>query len=310
MYTNANTNTNTRALINNTMNLSVILYIIFLSIILSAAPTFYVNTSNTTNELKSSLIFKKNNGQLTETWKTREWNKWMKNMDVFYELFSMNVEEKISYWEWMKQRSWNEWLKFMNNKWSHYNENIYVEYRSEVFWICKSWVDTNWTEWIEKNGKSYMTIDWEKWIQEVHSSFCKLVINEWDQWTKEKINEWNTSKWKLEEDEYWDINGNNNDRKKKIIKDWLNYYRWRKRINRESDEWVTWIKEREERYKNHCNNIWLEWEKSKIILFGDWMNSFIKRWIIKKQWNVWLNEKHNYVQERIKRYNKKKKRKY
>ncbi|KAI4840189.1 tryptophan-rich antigen [Plasmodium brasilianum] len=267
------------------MNLSVILYIIFLSIILSAAPTFYVNTSNTTNELKSSLIFKKNNGQLTETWKTREWNKWMKNMDVFYELFSMNVEEKISYWEWMKQRSWNEWLKFMNNKWSHYNENIYVEYRSEVFWICKSWVDTNWTEWIEKNGKSYMTIDWEKWIQEVHSSFCKLVINEWDQWTKEKINEWNTSKLKLEEDEYWDINGNNNDRKKKIIKDWLNYYRWRKRINRESDEWVTWIKEREETYKNHCNNIWLEWEKSKIILFGDWMNSFIKRWIIKKQWN-------------------------
>ncbi|SBT75081.1 tryptophan-rich antigen [Plasmodium malariae] len=82
--------------------------------------------------------------------------------------------------------------------------------------------------------------------------------------------------------------GTNDGEKKKT-----NLDEFKERINKEWEDWFSWVKVKDNIFINFILNDWLDWKDDNYAMFSEWMELFVKKWINEKQWTVWEQEKGN-----------------
>ncbi|SBT72695.1 tryptophan-rich protein [Plasmodium ovale] len=276
---------------------------ILLSVLLSNSISIQRVPAKT--ETHNSLKVKEK--EQSEEWKRAEWDKWMNKMEKELRLFDLSIDVQKKKWEKLREIEWKKWINQIENKWMHYNKNIYVEYRSEIFWNGLKWDESQWEKWIQLEGREYLVGELKNWVNEYHTSFNELIVKELEKWTSKKIKEWESKSWKIDEDNYWKRWKNKTKWPKYLyLKKWINFCTWKKRLRRETKQWLKWIKSKEDVYKNKWCDKWLEWKRNKGHDFFQWLDSFVEKWVKQKQWNVWLDEREKLIQERISSYQNRK----
>ncbi|SBT84619.1 tryptophan-rich protein [Plasmodium ovale] len=252
--------------------------------------------SSESNEvLKSSNPQKKGKKgiKLTEEWKKKEWNKWKKELEESSILFCSDLEKEKNIWLEEKDEKWKEWIKNLEEKWNNFDKYMKNEFYINILKESSSWTDEDWTEWIQTQGKQCMEKDWENYMSENESYLEVMTVKKWIHWKNNKIMEWIMREWKCEEDEFWEKWERVEWHKWLHLNQRRKWLQWKERLDRETNEWVDWIKKKEKTYiYNDCNKISL-WKKEKYVVFNKWMESFISQCIAQKKWKTWVQNAHS-----------------
>ncbi|KAI4833837.1 uncharacterized protein MKS88_000326 [Plasmodium brasilianum] len=227
-----------------------------------------------------------------EEWKRKEWVQWMMKLEVDWKEFNLQIEAEKKAWIDEKEQEWIQWLKYEQKKWLHFNPNLDSEYKINFFEKSETWDDSQWKLWISTEGKQLLEVDLKNWLSENETIYCKWTLDEWNEWKNNKIKEWITTNWKVNEDQYW----SKYDDVSALALTPLEknqFYKWKERIFREGIEWKNWSAIKESKYINSNWNAWSEWKNEKLMLFNHWVNSFVEKWVRQRQWNVWIDERKN-----------------
>ncbi|CAA9988840.1 tryptophan/threonine-rich antigen, putative [Plasmodium knowlesi strain H] len=241
--------------------------------------------------------FYQNTPEAMERWKENEWNMWKRHLDYSWGEFNQSVENGKRIWLSNKEKDWEDWLRFMEKKWMHYNERMDIEYNSNLFEISEYWNDQQWEKWIRTEGEQLMELDWKKWMYENKFSLDVWASKEWSEWKKEKITSWLFCDWKMNEQKYWEEWESKKWRKFLYLGERRKWIKWKERTNREWEEWKYWVHKKDNVFVNNKRNCWSKWKNERRDMFDDWMKPFIEKWIKRKQWNVWKEER-NYAHAR------------
>ncbi|SCP03797.1 tryptophan-rich protein [Plasmodium malariae] len=230
----------------------------------------------------------------SEELKKHAWRNWMTKLEIDWQYFNSYLETEKKCWIEERESEWQEWLNSMENKWMHYNENMDNEYEQNILNELPTWDESTWETWIKTEGKKCMLMDLNKWMHEKQVIWKEWIIKQWREWKKDKILTWLLKDWRRDEFEYWEklkyieIPNPLNERIKK------NQHKWEKRVSMEKAQWNSWVRSKEGLYYNECKK-WKKLKEDKQNSFNEWVEVFINKWINKKQWNVWNEERKNVV---------------
>ncbi|GAW84691.1 tryptophan-rich antigen [Plasmodium gonderi] len=232
----------------------------------------------------------------TEEWKKNQWVQWKNKLENDWNIFNQAMEEKMSEYIKTKDEEFTTWIRSIENKWTHFNPNIDKEFNSNVLRRSINWTEPQWRGWMKNEGRLYLDIEWKKWFYENQSNIDELIVKQWIKWKKDKIVSWLTSEWKVAEQKHWEEFENKKwatklfqfgEKKKHEI--------FLERSSEEWDEWFEWVKEKDDIFINSILDQWKKWEFEKNIMYDQWTQSFINKWLNKKQWSVWIQERRNLV---------------
>ncbi|GAW83977.1 variable surface protein [Plasmodium gonderi] len=221
----------------------------------------------------------------SEEWKANEWKKWIAELDKNSETFASFLKQKKEEWILQRELEWKEWIKFMEEKWDHYRENVNQELDPLIFNDASTWTDEQWKNWMKTKGKQLIENDWKNWVSKINSYRGAVMDAEWIQKKNDKIMEWVKKEWKCKEDNYWDSWENNTWSKWFSLKERKKWTQWKDRLNKEAEEWIAWVADKENQYLGDAEEKLEEWKKNHYILFNKWMQSYINKWIAEKKWN-------------------------
>ncbi|SBT31577.1 tryptophan-rich antigen [Plasmodium ovale wallikeri] len=218
-----------------------------------------------------------------------QWNNWMMNLRVDWKYFKLSMEYEKE--KWLDEKEWElqQFMEAMEDNWMHYNEHIDRQYDTDILEKCVTLNETQWEEWIKTEAKQFIEKDFKVWIDQIHLQLYDTIMKEFVQWKNNKIKNWLMTYWNCNEDEYlanWEYMS-----LAKLLFITENKY-W---ITGEKEQLMKWLQNREAAYKNSEWNQLSEWKNDKILLFNDWLKSFINKWVSGKQWKVWVEERKNSI---------------
>lgn len=223
-----------------------------------------------------------------EEWKENEWKNWKIGLEEDWEAFHDAIQNEKNKWFEGIEKEWENWMKTMEQKLKNFSEHINNTYPSITLKTKYDLDESHWEQLIKSEGKQLMEIEWNNWIYH-HESFLNVwCLKAWLKWKNDKIVQWLQKDWKLKEDAYWQnwekmwrLVGNPTDR--------TNWLKWRKRNDNQIIEWNLWVTTKEKLYINHKWDKWINWKNDKNILFHEWMECFINKWIGEKKWNMFVS---------------------
>ncbi|SBT33222.1 tryptophan-rich antigen [Plasmodium ovale wallikeri] len=213
-----------------------------------------------------------------------EWNDWMQTLEEEWQEFNANIEKKKNKWIEKQEKEWNEWIKGTKNKWIQFNGNMDIA--SEILKKSVNWKDAQWKNWINKEGRMIIEKDFETWITEKQQTLQRAIMKEWVNWRNNKIKAWLMTKWKYKEEECskkWDDTEFAKSLYKKDPNCWLQY---KQNICAQRAQWLKWLLIKEYVYVHDDGIKWSKWKDDKRASFNEWVESYVKKWISEKQWNV------------------------
>ncbi|SBT31940.1 tryptophan-rich antigen [Plasmodium ovale wallikeri] len=253
-----------------------------------------VSTNGPNSPISYTLIgINELNLEQSEEFKKMAWNNWMMRLESDWKHFLMSIEKEKTEWIEEKDVAWSEWMKNMQHRWTQYNEPMHLEYNTNILEKSAQWNDSQWNAWMKKEGKEIMDAQWAKWVYECNRELDQMVWNKWVQWKNDKIRSWLSNEWKAEEDYYWSNWECSTKAKWLHLAERRHWLKWKERVSREAEQWINWIQMKERVYINDEWMKWNKWKSDKQTLFNKWETSFIYKWTMKKQWNVWIREANN-----------------
>ncbi|KEG01383.1 tryptophan-rich protein tryptophan-rich antigen [Plasmodium vinckei vinckei] len=231
----------------------------------------------------------KYNDEKSIRWKKGQWRRWIYTLEQDWNAF--NIEMNNEEYEWIKKKEndWNLFLIELENKWNHYNKNLDDEFETNVISKYSSWDSKKWIDWMKSDGIRFIYMEWKNWVLESHNEFSDNFVNKWMKWKKNKILSWSKLDWKRQESQKWD----KFEQKRFKSLHYLDNKRYNEFINRKKDEqnqWNEWVKTKDNEFVENILNKYLMWKDGKHILYKEWVETFITKWINQKQWNVWIAE--------------------
>ncbi|CAA9990047.1 tryptophan/threonine-rich antigen, putative [Plasmodium knowlesi strain H] len=227
-------------------------------------------------------------------WKVKNWSKFMALVEEDFKEFLVYLKNEKNSWLEKKGGMWEEWKAEMEKKWDHYDEHTFNNLLSHDTESALTWNEDEWTNWVKEKGKLALKEEWEKWVHEQYIFYKEGISNDWKNWSDFKEKEYSSIPWNCYERHYWKHWEDN-------AKPWEPLYDikmekfkiWQNRIKNEKEQWSQWVHDKQ---ANHIDVEWDKWEKWKTENsknFNDWMETFVKKFIDNKQWNVWVEGKKN-----------------
>ncbi|SCL99846.1 tryptophan-rich antigen [Plasmodium chabaudi chabaudi] len=224
-------------------------------------------------------------------WKKKEWKKWVKDLENDWEAFNIEMNNEKDEWIKKKEQDWNLFLTELENKWNHYNKHLDAEFDTNIISKYSSWVPNEWIDWMKTDGIRFIYMEWKKWVLESHNEFSDKFVDKWMAWKKDRILSWSKLDWKRKESQKWA--GFNQKRFKRLH--YLDNKRYNEYINRtkaERNQWNDWVKTKDNMFVENLLDPYLSWKDDKHILYKEWVEKFVTKWINQKQWNVWIADQY------------------
>ncbi|SBS94003.1 tryptophan-rich antigen [Plasmodium ovale curtisi] len=270
----------------------ITLFTLFSTLILSSVPSSIQQNNDTLKpcpmeaiQLKEEWIDK------TDEWKENEWNNWKLGLEKNWKIFYLSLQNEKNMWVKSKTNEWIDWMQRMNNKWMHYNENMNETYKSNILEKSLTWDKEDWKHWANTEMKTLIVKDWENWINQCEVNMNKWIENKWIHWRSYQIMTWLKSEWKHAENIHWLKKERLEWTKPSNVKNAGDWLKWKERMYRQSDEWLTWVQNKEKLILNNKCIYWEKWKNNKNTLFDKWTEEFLNKWIIEKKWNALTNER-------------------
>ncbi|SBT72813.1 Tryptophan-Threonine-rich plasmodium antigen C terminal, putative [Plasmodium ovale] len=227
----------------------------------------------------------------TDEWKENEWNNWKLELEKNWKFFHLSLQNEKNMWVKNKTNEWIDWMQRMNNKWTHYNENLNETYKSNILEKSLTWDEEDWKYWANTEMKTLIVKDWENWINQCEVNMNKWIENKWIHWRSYQIMTWLNSEWKHAENIHWLKKERLEWTKPSNVKNTGDWLKWKERMYRQSDEWLTWVQNKEKLILNNKCIYWEKWKNNKNTLFDKWTKEFLNKWISEKKWNALTNER-------------------
>ncbi|GAW79412.1 tryptophan-rich antigen [Plasmodium gonderi] len=204
--------------------------------------------------------------------------------------FVTTLEHEKNKWIQEKDVEWNEWLEIMQDKWTHYDRNLSPTYKNKILEKSSKWDEFDWEYWANTEWHDLMERDWKNWIYGNKLSLNKLIQNKWINWCNDKFLEWLMNELNDDQDAYTEStqsdedlsNSEQNENPELNMED---------EIFSKNKEWESWTDKKEKLIKKIKNDNWKEWKNNKYATFNTWRESFIKKWIKEKQWEILTQNK-------------------
>ncbi|KNA01490.1 tryptophan-rich antigen (Pv-fam-a) [Plasmodium vivax North Korean] len=244
-------------------------------------------TPDLTNPVQSEQECAANNVILRE----EQNDNWMVKLEGEWKDFTASLENEKIRWIQEKEKEWDEWLEIMQEKWTHYDRNLNPTYKNYILKKSSEWDNFDWEYWANTEWHELMEKDWKNWIYGNKLSLNKIIDNKWINWSNEKMAEWLIQE--LNDEEGSDTQTTNIGKSSSSEENDEYFSSLNDKIFSKNEEWEHWTDRKEKLIKKIKNSNWSEWKNNKYASFNQWRESFIKKWLRERQWEIMVNNQIN-----------------
>ncbi|SBT73740.1 tryptophan-rich protein [Plasmodium ovale] len=228
------------------------------------------------NNWKTFVELNKEEMNKLEKLKEKEWDKWLEEVETQWSEFRYFLNNKKSKWIQKKNQEWTKWIKAMEQKWMNYRINIDRGILPSNLRNAITYHGMDTSHAIKKDVQNKMTQDLKKWISSNDANLYKWILRDWNTWKENRMQEWNSKKWKVSEDEYWKEHPDlsiSADALYLILKH--SRTQWEGRKKREDNQWKKLTDSLEGKYLSINHNEWEKWKEDKFRWYKEWMTYFL-----------------------------------